>query len=56
MPQHLTVGRTVLLRKNPWRFSSEISYYVDKPDAFGPDITIRINIAPVAKNRLIDWV
>jgi hypothetical protein len=56
VPLHLTVGRTVLLRKKPWRFTVEISYFVEKPDAFGPDITISINIAPVVKNKLSDWV
>jgi len=33
----------------------EINYYVDQPDAFGPEWMIGFNIAPVVQNKLANW-
>jgi hypothetical protein len=33
----------------------EINYYIEQPDAFGPDWMIGINITPVVENILVSW-
>ena len=34
-------------RKTPVKFELEANYYVEQPDAFGPDWMVGINITPV---------
>ncbi|MCX2979571.1 hypothetical protein EYC98_01705 [Halieaceae bacterium IMCC14734] len=38
-----TIGR-------PWKLGAEINYYVDQPDAFGPQRMFGINVTPVVEN------
>jgi hypothetical protein len=33
----------------------EINYYVEQPDAFGPEWMVSFSIAPVVVNVLADW-
>jgi len=33
----------------------ELNYYVDQPDAVGPEWMIGFNIAPVVQNKLANW-
>jgi len=55
VPLNLSVGKTVMWDGRPWKLGLEINYYVDKPDAFGPDWFIGINIGPVVENMLASW-
>jgi len=55
VPLNVTVGRTMILGGKPWKFSLEINYYVERPDAFGPEWMVGINIAPVVENVLARW-
>jgi hypothetical protein len=50
IPINLNVSKTVLLGKTPWKFELEANYYVEQPDAFGPQWMIGFNISPVVKN------
>lgn len=50
LPLNLQAGKTVMLGKSPWKLSAEINYYVDQPDAIGPEWMIGINVTPVVKN------
>lgn len=52
VPLQINAGKTVVLNGRPWKFSVEVNYYVEKPDAFGPEWMISLNIAPVVKNGL----
>ncbi len=52
VPLNLGVGRTLILSGRPWKFQVEVDYYVEKPDAFGPDWMISLNIIPVVENKL----
>lgn len=55
IPLNFTFGKTVIWNKRPWKLSAEINYYVETPDAFGPDWFIGINVAPVVENVLAKW-
>ncbi|MGD8557211.1 MAG: hypothetical protein PVJ14_07645 [Chromatiales bacterium] len=55
VPLNLTVGKTVVMNGRPWKFSVEVNYYVEKPDAFAPDWMVSLNVAPVVKNGLASW-
>ena len=52
VPLNLNFGKTVIWNGRPWKLSMEVNYYVDKPDAFGPEWFIGFNIAPVVENVL----
>ena len=55
VPLNLTVGKTVVMKGRPWKFSVEMNYYVEKPDAFAPEWMVSLNVAPVVKNGLASW-
>ena len=52
VPLQINVGKTIVLNGRPWKLSFEINYYIEQPDAFGPEWMISFNIAPVVKNGL----
>lgn len=52
IPLNLTVGKSVILGGKPWKFAFEINYYVEKPDAIGPEWMIGLSVTPVVKNIL----
>lgn len=55
VPLQLNVGKTIIKGGRPWKLSLELNYYVEKPDAFGPEWMISFNVAPVVKNGLASW-
>ena len=55
VPLQINVGKTVVLGGRPWKFSVELNYYVERPDAFGPKWMLGFNVAPVVKNGLASW-
>ncbi len=52
IPLNLSIGKTVILNGKPWKLGAEINYYLDKPDAFGAEWMVGINITPVMENVL----
>ena len=55
LPINFSFGKTVLWKNRPWKLSAEINYFVDQPDAFGPQWFIGFNVAPVVENVLAGW-
>ncbi|MEM9235353.1 MAG: hypothetical protein AAGB14_01140 [Verrucomicrobiota bacterium] len=55
VPLNLTFGKTVILGGKPWKLSAEVNYYVEKPDTFGPEWMVGLNITPVVENALAKW-
>lgn len=55
VPLQINAGKTVVLGGRPWKFSVELNYYIERPDAFGPKWMVGLNIAPVVKNGLATW-
>jgi len=56
IPLNVTVGRTVMMGKTPVKIALEVNYYVERPDAFGPEWMIGINLTPVVPNFVEKWV
>ena len=50
IPINLNVSKTVALGKTPWKFALEANYYVEQPDAFGPQWMFGFSVSPVVKN------
>ncbi|MGA6926611.1 MAG: hypothetical protein WBY88_13060 [Desulfosarcina sp.] len=50
IPINLSASKTVIIGKTPWKFELEANYYVEQPDAFGPQWMIGFSISPVVKN------
>jgi len=38
-----------------WKINMEINYFVEQPDAFGPEWFIGFNVTPVVENALANW-
>jgi hypothetical protein len=55
IPINFTLGKTIIWNGRPWKLSAEINYYVEQPDAFGPDWFIGFNVGPVVENVLARW-
>jgi hypothetical protein len=56
IPLHFAVGKTVIFDKMPVKFEVEINYYVEQPDAFGPEWLVSFNITPVVDNFIENWI
>jgi len=55
IPVNLTVGKTIMFGKTPVKLAFEANYYVETPDAFGPDWMIGFSITPVVSNFIDAW-
>ncbi len=55
IPLNFTVSKTAAVGGRPWKFGAEINYYIEQPDAFGPEWMISFSAAPVVKNALAEW-
>lgn len=55
VPLNFTVSKTTAFGGRPWKLSAEINYYVEQPDAFGPEWMISFSAAPVVKNAMAEW-
>jgi len=56
IPLHLTVSKTVILGKMPFKFETELNYYVEQPDAFGPEWLVSFNVTPIVPNFIANWI
>lgn len=56
VPINAVVAKTVVLGKTPWRFGLEVNYYTERSDAFAPKWMLALNITPVVKNFIADWI
>ena len=52
IPLNLTVSKTVILGKTPFKLDFTLDYYVETSDAIGPEWVVGLNVAPVVKNVL----
>lgn len=55
IPLNFTFGKTIIVGGRPWKLGVEFNYFVDQPDAFGPDWFIGFNAGPVVQNALAKW-
>jgi hypothetical protein len=55
VPLQLNFGKTVVTNGRPWKLAVELNYYVEKPEAFGPEWMLSLNVTPVVKNGLAGW-
>jgi hypothetical protein len=56
VPLHLTFSKMLKFGKLPVRIGCEANYYVEKPDAFGPEWSFSLNITPVVPNTIAKWL
>jgi len=55
LPLNVTIGKTEIWNGRPWKLGIEINYFVEQPDAFGPEWMVGFSIAPVVNNVLAGW-
>lgn len=56
IPLNLAVSKTLKVGSTPLKVELELNYYVQQPDAFGPDWMVSLNFTPVVNNFINDWV
>jgi len=56
IPLNLAVSKTHMFGKTPVKLEVELNYYVEQPDAFGPEWMLGFNITPVVPNFINQWV
>ncbi len=49
------ISKTTKLNGRPWKFAVEVNYYVDQPDAYGPEWMIGLVVTPVVTNKMVEW-
>ncbi len=52
VPLNITFSKTMTLGGRPWKFGLDFNYYVEQPDAFGPEFLVEFKITPVVENAL----
>jgi len=52
LPINVTVGKTMILNKRPWKFDVEANYYTEKSDIYGSEWMFGLTITPVVENML----
>jgi hypothetical protein len=55
LPLNATIGKTEIIGDRAWKLSIEINYFIEQPDAFGPEWFVGFNVAPVVKNFMAGW-
>jgi len=50
IPVALSVAKTIIAGQTPLQIEVELNYYVEKPDAFGPEWMLSFNLTPVVPN------
>ena len=54
IPLNLQISHTAVVDSQPWKYTLKFDWYVEQPDAFGPDFMFRYVITPVVDNPLGD--
>ena len=50
LPVGLGLAKTTAIGKTPVKFQVQAQYFVEKPDAFGPEWLLKFSVTPVIKN------
>ena len=56
IPIELYISKTVILGKQPIKFELQVDYYVEQPDAFGPEWMVSFNVTPIVPNFIANWI
>lgn len=52
LPLGVGLAKTTKLGGRPWKFQAQVQYFVEQPDAFGPEWLLKFTITPVVQNKL----
>jgi hypothetical protein len=53
LPVGVGLARTVKFGETPVKFQAQVQYFVEQPDAFGPEWLLKFTVTPVIKNPFI---
>ena len=56
LPLNVVASKTLKIGSTPVKVEVELNYYVEQPDAFGPEWMLGFNITPVVHNFIEEWV
>ncbi|MCP3880943.1 MAG: hypothetical protein GY701_21485 [Sulfitobacter sp.] len=52
LPVGIGLAKTTKLGGKAWKFQAQVQYFVEQPDAFGPDWLLKFTVTPVVQNKL----
>jgi hypothetical protein len=52
VPLGIGVAKTTAIGGKPWKFQAQVQYFVEQPDAFGPEWLLKFTATPVVQNKL----
>ena len=55
LPLGTGIAKTMKIGDTTWRFQTEIWYYVEQPDSFGPEWQWTFEVRPIIQNPLLGW-
>jgi len=55
VPVELYISKTVMFGPQPFQFDLHVDYYVEQPDAFGPEWMVSFNVTPIVPNFIANW-
>ena len=53
VPLGLGLAKTTSIGGRHWKFQAQVQYFVEQPDAFGPEWLLKFTVTPVVQNKLI---
>jgi hypothetical protein len=56
IPLQVDIGKTVMFGNTPVKLELEVNYFVEQPDAFGPEWLVKFIITPVVPNFIEQWI
>lgn len=56
VPLEVYVSKTTMLGKMPIKYELQVDYYIEQPDAFGPEWLVSFNIIPIVPNFIEKWI
>jgi hypothetical protein len=55
LPVGIGIAKTVKIGTTPTKFQLQLQYFVEQPDAFGPEWLLKFTVTPVVKNVFASW-
>jgi hypothetical protein len=56
IPLQVDVSKTIIFGKTPVKVEIEMNYYLKRPDQFGPEFMLGLNLTPVVSNIFARWI
>ena len=56
LPVGIGIAKTAKIDTTPTKFQLQLQYFVEQPDAFGPEWLLKFSVTPVVRNVFASWL